>query len=131
MSVPGSSEGSLSDRAREIMARVDAQAAAVSARPLDSLLPSAIPPRAQPPAAPAPPAYAPPPAPNPTPGLPDMASGDEVDRLVTTIVRGLGAARAHLIELSAAIERADAEINGTLRRRPPGYLPGLPGTPPR
>lgn len=108
------------------MARVDAQAAAVTPRPLDSGPPAASPPQQQQP--PAPPA-----APDPTPGLPYMASRDEVDRLVATIIRGLGAARGHLVELTTAVERADQELGGTLGRSRPGGLPPGMGqdTPPR
>lgn len=101
--MPDQDASSLSARAQEILRRADAQLAALKA-PL--------------PAAPARPAWmdaaqapAEPPAAEPAPEDPRPPAVRDLGELLGTVEAGIGAARAHLLTLSASLERVAQELD--------------------
>lgn len=90
---PSPDAGSLSARAQEILRRADSQLAALR-----------VPPPA-PPQAPEPEPDAPEPDPSRPPAVQDLG------QLLDTVEAGIGAARAHLVTLSASLERIAEEID--------------------
>jgi hypothetical protein len=108
---PSSDAGSLSARAQEILRRADSQLAALRA--------------------PAPPP-APPLEPEPEPAdeaaepdPPRPAEVQDLGQLIDTVEAGIGAARAHLVALSATLERIAEEIHAATEEHRRTLPPGL------
>jgi hypothetical protein len=110
---PPPEAGSLSSRAQEILRRADSQLAALRAP------------------APAP---APPVKPEPEPPEEAVELGPErppevhdLGQLIDTVEAGIGAARAHLVALSASLERIAQEIDAAVEEHRRTLPPGLAG----
>lgn len=112
---PSPDAGSLSSRAQEILRRADSQLASLRA-------PAPVPARRVEPA-PAPPEAGPEPAAETRPERPAVV--EDLGQLIDTVEAGIGAARAHLVALSASLERIAQEIDSAVEQHRRTLPPGL------